>query len=83
MESIPRPFRGADVADRVGVEDSFAHLVVEGSGVFEADETAELLGVHPVALGGGCLEVQERFEVAQDNVEAGENFVQVGLFRTG
>lgn len=29
------------------------------------------------------MEVQQRFEVAQDNVEAGENFVQVGLFRTG
>lgn len=81
MEAVARAFDGSNVADGIASNDPFGHLVGEGLGVFQADQATELTGVHPVALGGGGLKVQQGFEVAQDHVEAMENFVQGGSVR--
>jgi len=51
VKPISGPFCCADVADGVTVKNTFAHLVDEGFGVFQADEATELTRVNPcVAL---------------------------------
>lgn len=51
VKAVPGPFWCADVADGVPTDDALGHLVGQSLGVLEADQTAKLAGVNPVALG--------------------------------
>jgi len=83
VEAVARLLYGTNVPDGVALKNAFGHLVHQGFCVPQAYKTAELPAVHPVALGGCCVEdLQQAIKLCFHGVNAVQDLLGHGRSRS-
>lgn len=83
MKAVAGALDSPDVAHRFAPDKPFGHLVHQGLAITQADKTAELSGVDPIALGGGGAQFEQRGQLHLDLVQAVQHLVHLGLTGSG